>query len=562
MLGTGAIACLWAANLATSGANVTLIARDRSRLAGYHGITVETAAGGEHVPVTLEAADSNAPIDRLLVCTKAGDVITALAAIVRRLAGNATIVLLQNGMGFHEEAGLLLGSRRLYCGLSTEGAWCPAPFHVRHAGRGLTLLGRYPRGALADAMALAHELPQARLEIRPIADTEQELWRKLAVNCAINALTAVHRCPNGALVKPSRSLMNSRHCVLKSSRSSMHSATAGWRRNCRSWPLASRARRRKTARRCCRMYRPDDAPKSTSSTVSCVQGHAKTGVPCPERSTLHPHPRACSGVRRLLGAVLLCLPLTAWAAPQRVVSLNLCTDQLLLMLLPRERIVMLSQLATDARCRGWRHRRKGAIERFDGSVESIVRLAPDLILSGTLASRESTAALQRLGFPVRTIAMPESIAESLAFIEQVATLVGETEAGQALIAETRRRLDAVRSAAHARTPGLALIYLPNGLSPGAGTLRDELLGLAGWRNLTRELGVEDYGSITLEDLVLHHPQRVIFDASDLQHTSMAQQMLRHPALRDHIATRMIPTSVWICGGPQIADAAEMLRPGL
>lgn len=202
VLGTGAIACLWAANLATSGANVTLIARDRSRLAGYHGITVETAAGGEHVPVTLEAADSNAPIDRLLVCTKAGDVITALAAIVRRLAGNATIVLLQNGMGFHEEAGLLLGSRRLYCGLSTEGAWCPAPFHVRHAGRGLTLLGRYPRGTLADAMALAHELPQARLEIRPIADTEQELWRKLAVNCAINALTAVHRCPNGALVKP------------------------------------------------------------------------------------------------------------------------------------------------------------------------------------------------------------------------------------------------------------------------------------------------------------------------------------------------------------------------
>lgn len=265
-------------------------------------------------------------------------------------------------------------------------------------------------------------------------------------------------------------------------------------------------------------------------------------------------------MRRLLGAVLLCLPLTAWTAPQRVVSLNLCTDQLLLMLLPRERIVMLSQLATD-RSLSWMAAQADGIEHFDGSVESIVRLAPDLILSGTLASRESAAALQRLGFPVRTIAMPESIAESLAFIEQVATLVGEADAGRALITETRRRLDAVRSAAHARTPGLALVYLPNGLSPGAGTLRDELLRLAGWRNLTRELGVEDYGSITLEDLVLHHPQRVIFDASDLQHTSMAQQMLRHPALRDHITTRMMPTSAWICGGPQIADAAELLGSG-
>ena len=91
-------------------------------------------------------------------------------------------------------------------------------------------------------------------------------------------------------------------------------------------------------------------------------------------------------MRRLLGAVLLCLPLTAWAAPQRVVSLNLCTDQLLLMLLPRERIVMLSQLATD-RSLSWMAAQAEGIERFDGSVESIVRLAPDLILSGTLASR-------------------------------------------------------------------------------------------------------------------------------------------------------------------------------
>ncbi len=259
----------------------------------------------------------------------------------------------------------------------------------------------------------------------------------------------------------------------------------------------------------------------------------------------------------LLRLVLLCLPLAAWAAPQRVVSLNLCTDQLLLMLLPRARIAMLSQLATD-RSLSWMAVQAEGITRFDGSVESIVQLAPDLILSGTLASRESAAALQRLGFPVQTIAMPESIAGSLAFIEQVATLVGEPEAGRALIAATTRRLDAVRSAARTRTPGLALIYLPNGLSPGAGTLRDELLTLAGWRNLTSELGIEDYGSITLEDLILHHPQRVIFDASDLQHTSMAQQMLRHPALRDHIATRMIPTATWICGGPQVAEAAEML----
>lgn len=202
VLGTGAIACLWAAHLAVGGVPVTLIARDRSRLAGYHGITLETAAGSVHCLPGLECADAAAPIDRLLVCTKAYDVAEALGGIARRLSASARVVLLQNGMGFHHAARDLLGDGRLFCGVSTEGAWCPAPFHVRHAGVGSTLLGRYPRGFLNEAATHANELALARLVVHPVADIEQELWRKLAVNCAINALTAVHGCSNGALLEP------------------------------------------------------------------------------------------------------------------------------------------------------------------------------------------------------------------------------------------------------------------------------------------------------------------------------------------------------------------------
>lgn len=257
--------------------------------------------------------------------------------------------------------------------------------------------------------------------------------------------------------------------------------------------------------------------------------------------------------------LLLCASNGAWATtpPQRVVSLNLCTDQLLLMLLPRERIVMLSQLAADPTM-SWMAARATGIARFDGSVESIIQLAPDLVLAGNQASRESAMVLQRLGFPVQVLAMPETVAASLAFIERVAALVGETAAGEALSRQTRQRLDAVRATSRRYAPEPALIFLPNGLSPGAGTLRDELLTIAGWRNITRERGVSDYASITLEDLLLYRPRMVFFDAADLEHTSMAQQLLHHPALRDHIPTRAIPTAAWMCGGPQIADAAELL----
>ena len=78
VLGTGSMACLWAANLAASGHEVSLIARDRSRHAAYHGITLESAAGGEHFEPVLETRESATPIAQLLVCTKAYDTLDAL----------------------------------------------------------------------------------------------------------------------------------------------------------------------------------------------------------------------------------------------------------------------------------------------------------------------------------------------------------------------------------------------------------------------------------------------------------------------------------------------------
>lgn len=244
-------------------------------------------------------------------------------------------------------------------------------------------------------------------------------------------------------------------------------------------------------------------------------------------------------------------------APRRIVSLNLCTDQIALALVPRERIAMLSQLAADPTL-SWQAERAHGIARYDGSVERIVELDPDLVLAGSLASVSSVAVLRRLGYRVETIEMPETVAASLAFIETTAALLGEAPAGSALASLTRQRLDAVREAMRGRPPELALVYLPNGLSPGAGTLKDELMVLAGWRNLAAERGITGYGSLGLEDLVSHAPQAMLFDAVDLQHASLAQALLRHPALGDHIRSLTIPTATWICGGPQIAEAAERL----
>jgi iron complex transport system substrate-binding protein len=264
-------------------------------------------------------------------------------------------------------------------------------------------------------------------------------------------------------------------------------------------------------------------------------------------------------MKALLIALLL-LSLAARAettAPQRIVSLNLCTDQILLQLVPRQRIVMLSSLAADPLL-SWQARAAAGIPRFGGSVEAVLKLDPDLVLSGSLASVGSAGVLRRLGYRVETLEMPESVHGSLDFIEQIALLVGEHDAGIALRRRTEQRLQSVHDSSQQSDMPVALIYLPSGLSPGAGTLKHELLGIAGWRNFAAQNGIEGYGSITLERIVLQPPDIMLFDSVDLAHASLSQHLLRHPVMSQRIASRNIPTPLWICGGPQIAEAAELL----
>ena len=200
ILGSGSMACLWSAYLLDSGHTVRMIRREPPPRAEYHALMLETAATTREFRVTLEAREASEPVSRLLVCTKAHDVSGALQRIAPRIATHACVLLLQNGIGFQEQAVRSAPQARLFCALSTEGAYLKAPFEVRHAGIGHTLIGAYPSGDFLRAERLTVELRATGLDIRVTPDIESALWRKLAVNCAINPLSAAHGCRNGALL--------------------------------------------------------------------------------------------------------------------------------------------------------------------------------------------------------------------------------------------------------------------------------------------------------------------------------------------------------------------------
>lgn len=199
ILGAGSLGTLWAARLARAGVPVRLILRDEARLASYQaaqGLTLVEQGVAHTYPVIGETPDSPQPIRRLLVACKAYDAENAVAQLQHRLAPDAELILLQNGLGSQDAVAAQLPQARCIYASSTEGAFRDGDWRVVFAGHGYTWLGdaSHPTPPLwlddLEAAGIPHEWS---------TDILTRLWRKLALNCAINPLTVLYQCRNGEL---------------------------------------------------------------------------------------------------------------------------------------------------------------------------------------------------------------------------------------------------------------------------------------------------------------------------------------------------------------------------
>ena len=240
-------------------------------------------------------------------------------------------------------------------------------------------------------------------------------------------------------------------------------------------------------------------------------------------------------------------------APKRVVSMNLCTDQLAMLLAGPGQLVSVSALSADPLVSLMADQARG-YPLNHAHAEEIYLLKPDLVLAGSYTARSSTEMLRRLGIRVETLPPANSLSEISAGIALMGALLGREAEARALNESFTADLAAITPPARR----LGASYDANGYSVGRETLSGDVMRKAGLELVPDRLGLHYGGPLALEALVMAAPG-VVVTGTRYDNPSRAEEILDHPALARLGASRIaIPDRDWICGLPQITRAAAEL----
>ena len=267
--------------------------------------------------------------------------------------------------------------------------------------------------------------------------------------------------------------------------------------------------------------------------------------------------------------VLALVPLRGWAQPlaeplfetppRRVVSLNVCTDQLAMLLAAPGQLYSVSYLAANP-ANSALVEQAAEYELNHGLAEQVFLMQPDLVLAGTFSTRATVDMLRRLGFRVEEFAPENSIADIRANVLRMGELLDRSDSAARAIADFDRELDQLRSPPERSRLRAALLF-PNGYTYARGTLLDELVRIAGFENVADRLRITGLGRLSLESLILSRPQVLITGQRGRESPALATRFLDHPAFQkiaEDAISVVVPDAYWTCGTPFTIEALEVL----
>jgi 2-dehydropantoate 2-reductase len=200
IIGTGALASLFAARLVQAGYSITMLGTWQEGLNALrsNGVRLLDTNGIEQqfkVRVTDDPRDC-VGTKYAIVLVKAWQTERAAGQLAECLADDGLALTLQNGLGNYETLTQSLGLNRVALGSTTTGATLLGAGSVRPGGEGIISIGR--NQALGPLEAA---LKSANFNVQLVDDPQGLIWGKLIVNAAINPLTALLKIPNGELLK-------------------------------------------------------------------------------------------------------------------------------------------------------------------------------------------------------------------------------------------------------------------------------------------------------------------------------------------------------------------------
>lgn len=259
--------------------------------------------------------------------------------------------------------------------------------------------------------------------------------------------------------------------------------------------------------------------------------------------------------RAILAAVLVVAALPAWGAPQRVVSMNLCSDQLAMMLAAPGQLISVSSLSQDPRLSPMAEQAAAYVPNT-GRAEEIYLMRPDLVIAGAYTPPATVSMLRRLGLRVETPPPAEDFAAIRADITRMGDWLGRPDAARKLLARFDADLAAARSPSRR---GRAALYYANGFTSGAGTLAGAILEAGGYANIAADYGITATTPLPMELLVMADPDRLITGAK-WPGQSQGEAILDHPALAAATPAKTQVTDLnWTCGTPFVTRAIRSLE---
>lgn len=242
-------------------------------------------------------------------------------------------------------------------------------------------------------------------------------------------------------------------------------------------------------------------------------------------------------------------------APKRVVSMNLCTDQLAMLIAADGQLLSVSDLASDPRSSAMTEAAK-VYPANHGRAEEIYLMQPDLVLAGSFTARASVDMLTRLGIAVEIFEPGYSLDDVSDRMLQMGEALGRLEQAREMVADFEAQLAEFR--AEIRQHPRAAIYHANGYTAGDKTLAGEILTTAGFENIAAEAGFSAAGFLPLEVLAMAQPDTVI-SSTPYPGGSRSEEIMDHPvidALRRSRPEASLTDHDWVCGTPFVLRAIQ------